>query len=180
MYVKNWFRYSFGHCTTILFLYTTYFCILKLATHSHTSFCFVLLSCKTHVVIYFSFIFLYKFFFIYFSLHLLFVIYTYISDIVLRFTVLPLLSLSLSALSPFTSFFFHFSCFSFQPLFPRARGHTRAHAHACIRSRSLANDMACPTVINHLSSRYRRISCVVSMRLQGSPPFLPLLPSAPC
>lgn len=62
---------------------------------------------------------------------------------------------------------------------PRARGHTRAHAHTHTRSRSLANDMACPTVINHLSSRYRRISCVVSMRLQGSPPFLPLLPSAP-
>lgn len=129
MYVKNWFRYSFGHCTTILFLYTTYFCILKLATHSHTSFCFVLLSCKTHVVIYFSFIFLYKFFFIYFSLHLLFVIYTYISDIVLRFTVLPLLSLSLSLpclLLPLS--FFIFRVFR-SSLYSLAHVDTRVHTH---------------------------------------------------
>lgn len=64
------------------------------------------------------------------------------------------------------------------------RSHTRVHAptHTSARdcSRSLANDIACPMVINHLSSRYRRISSVVSMRVQGSPPFLPLLPSGPC
>lgn len=146
------------------------------------SFCFVLLFCiYTLLSIFLSF------FFVSFSLYLLFVVYSHMSCIVSWKSLLLSFSLSFSLKHEINStlvFPFCFVLSSFfvvfvQSLFLRARGHTRA-THPRTRSQSLANDMACPTVINHLSSRYRRISCVVSMRLQGSPPFLPLLPSAPC
>lgn len=65
-------------------------------------------------------------------------------------------------------FFVHLLYICLQPYHPHAHAGHAAHAHESA-SRSLANDMACPAAINHLSTRYRRISSVVSMRVRGSP-----------
>lgn len=148
-------------------------------------FSFYFLFYYTYIFYFFLFWFC-KFFFVFTICR----VYSHISCIVFRegllcflsrtrnkfYSSFPLLTPFHLVLSPLFVFFVLHS------LLPRARGHAhiRTHTLSRSRSRSLANDMACPTVINHLSSRYRRISCVVSMRLQGSPPFLPLLPSDPC
>ena len=88
-------------------------------------------------------------------------------------------------------FLFHFSLLSFFHSYPSSSFSGSLARFSFLRpgcslsvtySRTRANDVACPWLINHLFSRYRQISCVVSVHActVHRRVFLCRLPSALC